>query len=619
MNFRKKVFFLAIVAFIISACNVSFAEDITPPPGYRPPEIETPVVLDGAFPIKLSDTLNGGLIYIENCLPCHGDSGLGDGPSSEQLAVPVAPIGIIDLQFESSPLEWFSMITLGNIDSFMPPFSNALSDQERWDVLSYVYSLGINSTDISAGETIFESSCLECHSLETSEDNPENESSFDFSDQELMVSVSGDQIVNGISAEVADENHNSIDELNEQQKIALVAYMRSLTFPDITTEEFSVFVDSQDDNTIPDNVFEGDGMSIALEGMVEHVSSDEISWDDRDVTLVAVTQNEELYRVNIELGTDGNYTLDEVQAIPGIFFYVQIDFQGVTYYSETVQVEAEDSSLEVPALIVYEVTQDTSTIVVDQMLVFFSFISPDIVEISEWYVISNLGEKVVSSTDQDLAEMRFTLPEGVDVNRVSFRDGVLGERFLSSAGGFVDMLPVYPSIESHLVVFAYSLPYKSRVNFERIVNFPVNNVIYLLPEDTVSMDGSNVSEMESQTIGDVNYIIYKGEALDSAGSVRAELNGRHPSNRFDLYVSENGKNLSVGIVGFGLMLFGMFLWLRQNPSGSNESASENIIDEIIELDELYEEKELEKREYLLYRRELKNELRNSLQKSKKKR
>ena len=43
------------------------------------------------------------------------------------------------------------MVTLGNIENFMPPFAS-LSDQERWDVVAYAQSLSTTSEQISQGE-----------------------------------------------------------------------------------------------------------------------------------------------------------------------------------------------------------------------------------------------------------------------------------------------------------------------------------------------------------------------------------------------------------------------------------------------------------------------------------
>jgi hypothetical protein len=74
---------LAIIVVLLTACNFTLAEDVTPPPDYVPP---TPVPTMGPlFPASTPDVENGAAIYSENCAPCHGTIGLGDGPQSAML------------------------------------------------------------------------------------------------------------------------------------------------------------------------------------------------------------------------------------------------------------------------------------------------------------------------------------------------------------------------------------------------------------------------------------------------------------------------------------------------------------------------------------------------------
>ena len=80
---------LAIIAILLTACNFTLAEDVTPPPDYVPP---TPApTLGPLYPASAPDVSNGAAIYVEKCAACHGDTGLGDGEQGKQLPVTVAP------------------------------------------------------------------------------------------------------------------------------------------------------------------------------------------------------------------------------------------------------------------------------------------------------------------------------------------------------------------------------------------------------------------------------------------------------------------------------------------------------------------------------------------------
>ncbi|MBK8419255.1 c-type cytochrome [Candidatus Villigracilis saccharophilus] len=83
---------LSTIMLLLAACNFTLAEDVTPPPNYVPP---TPAAtLPPLVPSNAPDVENGALIFAEKCAPCHGDTGLGDGPQGKQLPVSVAALGL---------------------------------------------------------------------------------------------------------------------------------------------------------------------------------------------------------------------------------------------------------------------------------------------------------------------------------------------------------------------------------------------------------------------------------------------------------------------------------------------------------------------------------------------
>ena len=147
----------------ITACY-SLAEDITPPPGYvfetpRPSIAPTDVMY---FPLMPPNPEVGEAIYMEKCAPCHGETGLGDGPEANDLPNPVAPIGDPDLARQRTPEDWFRMVTNGNIDRFMPPFLS-LTERQRWDVVSYAFTLSLGEDTLKNGEQLFQDNCARCH------------------------------------------------------------------------------------------------------------------------------------------------------------------------------------------------------------------------------------------------------------------------------------------------------------------------------------------------------------------------------------------------------------------------------------------------------------------------
>ena len=106
------------------------------------------------------DLGSGERIFQERCTECHGDSGDGLGELVTAGSVERPPDmrdrALVALK---SPLEWYKIITQGRIEKLMPPWENALSEQERWDVALYSYTLGYAEELLAAGAEIWRERC----------------------------------------------------------------------------------------------------------------------------------------------------------------------------------------------------------------------------------------------------------------------------------------------------------------------------------------------------------------------------------------------------------------------------------------------------------------------------
>ena len=81
----------------------------------------------------------GKVIYTKECLQCHGKKGLGDGPNSATLDKAPAPLNNPDVKSQTDG-ELFWKIKEGKKP--MPSTKNTLTDEQRWQVLNYVRTLG---------------------------------------------------------------------------------------------------------------------------------------------------------------------------------------------------------------------------------------------------------------------------------------------------------------------------------------------------------------------------------------------------------------------------------------------------------------------------------------------
>ena len=78
----------------------------------------------------------GEYFYQINCLVCHGAQGHGDGPVGQKFTDPT-PVDLNeDYTQDQADGQIFFTLTRGRVA--MPFYRDALSQQERWDVVNYI-------------------------------------------------------------------------------------------------------------------------------------------------------------------------------------------------------------------------------------------------------------------------------------------------------------------------------------------------------------------------------------------------------------------------------------------------------------------------------------------------
>jgi high-affinity iron transporter len=87
------------------------------------------------------DTAQGHALFLKNCVSCHGVLGTGAAPSAHLHSTPPPAIGVAKLTPELTPTLAFNVISVGVRGTEMPSFASALTPQQRWNIINYVYTL----------------------------------------------------------------------------------------------------------------------------------------------------------------------------------------------------------------------------------------------------------------------------------------------------------------------------------------------------------------------------------------------------------------------------------------------------------------------------------------------
>jgi mono/diheme cytochrome c family protein len=227
---KKAIWAVLLLPLLLAAC--SLATDITPPPGYSAPVLPTAAL--ASYPLVPPDPTQGQAIFNDKCAPCHGTTGMGDGPQAANLANPVAPIGSADLARQAKPVEWYNIVTNGQMAQYMPPFSGSLTDRQRWDVVAYILSLSNPLQLVDEGSAVYTESCAACHGDAGRGDGPQAASAAakvpDWSDPSRLAQFSAQDIYDATTKGIAPGMPAFSGKLNADQTWAVAAYVRTLSF-----------------------------------------------------------------------------------------------------------------------------------------------------------------------------------------------------------------------------------------------------------------------------------------------------------------------------------------------------------------------------------------------------
>ncbi len=110
------------------------------------------------YPKRIPSLAVGKTVFVENCAQCHGQTGKGDGSGRETMnpkAPPPANFTDPEIMASLSPFKAFNTATFGLQRTAMPDFS-ALTEEERWQVAFYIFSLRFSPEVTQEGKKLLE-------------------------------------------------------------------------------------------------------------------------------------------------------------------------------------------------------------------------------------------------------------------------------------------------------------------------------------------------------------------------------------------------------------------------------------------------------------------------------
>jgi mono/diheme cytochrome c family protein len=615
---------LAALTFLLSACNFTLAEDITPPPNYVPP---TPVATLGPlFPAQAPSTANGAVIFAGKCAACHGETGLGDGEQGIQLGVTVPAFALPEVARSASPAQWYTVVTQGSMERFMPPFLS-LSDQERWDVVAYAMTLHIPEEEIAKGKDLFESNCADC-------------STEFFQDQERMSELSEVEL-----ARIVRQGNDQLPafggSLSDQEVWAVAAFLRTLPFdtapvasaaaqatesPSAADRETPLAAGTGQTTAVPEGTVVAGASFGTVSGTVENKTNTDLP-SDLKVTLRGYEHGadpsagpEEVFSEQASVDKDGDFKFENVELPVNRIFLAELTFDGMDVQSGFAIVKEGNTDLTLPPITLYDKTEETAALVVDEARIFFEY-GTDSVQVFNVYSFRNPGDETIVVKLNEQGEIPFIkAPEGA--SGIGYEYMQDSEPFQQTENGFA----IPPSEGSYGMIAYASVPKAKEFEFSQEFILPVEAVTVFVPEG-VTIESERSTDLGLQSIQDFNFQIYElgslaaGETLDltvSGAPQEPAANASAPAA-----ATSNQKLLiGAGALGIALILAGAWMYLRdRSRAGDAEGdenkeddfeSSEDVIDAIIVLDDLHRAGKISDEAYHRRRAELKEILKGMI-------
>ncbi len=590
-------------AFVVILAVMFLAGCSSPAQQKRVTDLLAPVsmpvnAIENQAPDTPPDVAKGSQIYAVKCQPCHGDTGQGDGPRATMIKAQggqVAKLVNSTLSQNATPAAWFDVVTNGRIDQLMPGFTQSLGPQDRWDVLSYIWAMGVSTPTLLATQQAYIDTCQACHGSAGLGDGPQLGAAkvVSFADAKWMARTS----LSSMSAAMIKGAAHAQVTLDEPARLAMASLVRTFGYRYSTPSIAS------------GSVITGDGI-IHLQAVNQTPDGPKVT--GLPVILHTYDTTGEVLSRTVLLDANGVATFTALPVDPNLFYQATVTYSGARFYAPPAQFSG---TLELSGTLpVYEVTTDPSVISVSEYHYFVQAVGEGSVNVIEFYIFENSSAKAYidkPALDGTLRSVKVSLP--ADATNLKFDGPGLGERFSLGEDGqtIYDSDAVPPGQRASTIAMIYDLPYHNSKSIARTMSYPVKNWDVFLPDNVMRI--TSMTDKGLQPIQSTSIRLYSPDRPDlKAGA--------------DAAFTMTGQPRSVGVPGedniaiaFGLVALllaiagGVFMvarirkWQGIEVDLAKERAA--LIHEISELDGRYAAGEIKEAEYQASRQEMKDDLR----------
>ena len=548
----------------------------------------------------------GERTFLEHCTQCHGMEGRGDGPMSVEVPVPIADFTDPAFVETRSPQYLRDVISEGRMENLMPPWSEALGEEEIWDAVAYIWSLHLTAADLAGGAAVYEQGCVECHANDGAgvEQTPPVP---DLSDTKWLA-INQTELLEAVTS----DPHPAVKELSDSEI-------------QLATEIARDF---------------GLGFGLAAtnvngEGVIDVVVINETTGEmigGLPVRLYTFEGDSFVSTQTSETDTDGLAKFEALPTESSWVYVTEVLYNDTPFGSDMQQFEDQSSVLEI-ALPVYEGGASVSDIRVDRAHWVLNLNDPQRLDVGEIYILSNAGNQVFDgeeSADGIRRVISLTVPENA-IN-IGVEGAELGDRYLVEDNVVIDTMPMAPGQRQILVRYSL-LVEDEQVELSHSVAYPVTHLNLLAPDVGMEIEAPGWDEGAAMPSQDGSYRNFTRSNVEPGevsvavlSNISAEIMPQVPEQRAPAGREIVDSQAKPGISGqpyipyfvilFAIVVLGVgtVVVIRRRHKNEQQSPQmldkqrQSLIQELADLDDSFDAGELSRSDYESERRMLKAQL-----------
>ncbi len=358
----------------------------------------------------------------------------------------------------------------------------------------------------------------------------------------------------------------------------------------------------------PASVYAAETGQGTIEGQIINDTENGDSVDSQEVILTTYLGEEEMETESTTTDSDGFFRFSEISTEPGLSYDVEVHYQEVEYKSERL-VFNDDNLIKSIELIVYDTTEDPEVIEMELAHIII-YVEPDILQVEEYLLFINESDKAyvgtTSSSDESIREsLKFTIPK--DAVELEAGYGLMDCCIIITENGFIDTMPVLPGPKE--VVYSYHIhPDSKKYVFSKDANYPIRNLTLLIQGENIDISSEQLFAGEPLSIESSTFNHLTGNNIARGERVSVQLSGlpitRNPADILWLAL--------ILAILFGGFLFVFILRRRklvvEVPLESKEKAYQEVLTELAQLDDDFEDGKIDKEVYRRLRDEKKSQL-----------